>query len=96
MILMLNIILIFNILLWELSFSGRGCGVQEMHIFKFYKCYHENYWTITFLFKKIVIEPLQKSIESLNKTLQRFKVSTNKELEIHDKEVLKKGGLTKA
>jgi hypothetical protein len=40
-----------------------------------------------FLFKKIVIEPLQKSIESLNKTLQKFELSTNKQLEIHDTEI---------
>jgi len=41
----------------------------------------------TFLFKKIVIEPLQKSINSLNDTLKDFKMTTNKELEIHDKEI---------
>lgn len=41
----------------------------------------------TFLFKRIVIEPLQKSIDSLNSTLQDFKMSTNKELEIHEKEI---------
>jgi chaperonin cofactor prefoldin len=40
-----------------------------------------------FLFKKIVIEPLQKSIDSLNKTIQRLESSTNKQLEIHDKEI---------
>ncbi|MEH7236746.1 hypothetical protein [Bacillus sp. JJ1562] len=40
-----------------------------------------------FLFKKIVIEPLQKSIEALNKTLQKFELSTNKQLEIHDTEI---------
>jgi hypothetical protein len=40
-----------------------------------------------FLFKKIVIEPLQKSINSLNDTLKDFKLSTNKQLEIHDKEI---------
>lgn len=40
-----------------------------------------------FLFKKIVIEPLQKAIESLNKTIQRLETSTNKQLEIHDKEI---------
>lgn len=40
-----------------------------------------------FLFKQIVIEPLQKSINALNETLKDFKVSTNKQLEIHDKEI---------
>ena len=40
-----------------------------------------------FLFKKIVIEPLQKSINSLNETLKEFRLSTNKQLEIHDKEI---------
>ena len=40
-----------------------------------------------FLFKKIVIEPLQNSINSLNKTLKDFKLSTDKELEIHEKEI---------
>lgn len=40
-----------------------------------------------FLFKKIVIEPLQKSINSLNETLKEFRLGTNKQLEIHDKEI---------
>lgn len=40
-----------------------------------------------FLFKKIVIEPLQRSIQSLDKTLQRFELSTNKQLDLHDKEI---------
>lgn len=40
-----------------------------------------------FLFKKIVIEPLQKSINSLNDTLKEFKANTIKQLEIHDKEI---------
>lgn len=40
-----------------------------------------------FLFKRIVIEPLQKSINSLNETLKEFRFSTNKQLEIHDKEI---------
>ena len=51
-----------------------------------------------FLFKKIVIEPLQKSmstsneqlqksINALNDTLKEFRLSTNKQLEIHDKEI---------
>lgn len=41
----------------------------------------------TFIFKKIVIEPLQKSINALNDTLKDFQMSTNKQLEIHDKEI---------
>lgn len=40
-----------------------------------------------FLFKKIVIEPLRNAINSLNETLKDFKLSTNKQLEIHDKEI---------
>lgn len=40
-----------------------------------------------FLFKKIVIEPLQNVINSLNETLKDFKISTNKQLELHDKEI---------
>lgn len=40
-----------------------------------------------FLFKKIVIEPLQNSIDLLNDTLKGFKLSTNKELEFHEKEI---------
>lgn len=40
-----------------------------------------------FLFKKIVIEPLQKSIQSLDKTIQQLERSTNKQLDIHDKEI---------
>lgn len=40
-----------------------------------------------FLFKKIVIEPLQKSINSLNDTIKELKLSTGKELEIHEKEI---------
>lgn len=40
-----------------------------------------------FLFKKIVVEPLQKAIKSLDKTIQRLETSTNKQLEIHDKEI---------
>ncbi|MEN2765689.1 hypothetical protein [Ornithinibacillus xuwenensis] len=40
-----------------------------------------------FLFKKIVIEPLQKSINLLNDTLKGFKLSTDKELELHEKEI---------
>lgn len=41
----------------------------------------------TFLFKKIVIEPLQKSIDSLNSTLKEFKVSTEKNIEMLEKRV---------
>lgn len=40
-----------------------------------------------FLFKKIVIEPLQQAINGLNATLKEFKMSTDKQLEIHDKEI---------
>ena len=42
---------------------------------------------VPFLFKKIVVKPLQKqkAIESLNKTIQRPEISTNKQLEIQDK-----------
>lgn len=40
-----------------------------------------------FLFKKIVIEPLQRSIDALNNTLQEFKQSTDRKLDIHDKEI---------
>lgn len=40
-----------------------------------------------FLFKKLVIEPLQKSINMLNETLKGFKLSTEKQLELHDKEI---------
>ena len=44
---------------------------------------------VPFLFKKIVVKPLQKqkAIESLNKTIQRLETSTNKQLEIQDKEI---------
>ena len=40
-----------------------------------------------FLFKKIIVKPLQKAIESLNKTIHRLETSTNKQLEIQDKEI---------
>jgi hypothetical protein len=40
-----------------------------------------------FLFKSIVVKPLENSINSLNKTLKSFKASTDKELEIHEKEI---------
>lgn len=40
-----------------------------------------------FLFKKIVIEPLQRSIDALNSTLKEFKVSTEKNIEMLEKRV---------
>ena len=40
-----------------------------------------------FLFKKIVIEPLQNSINSLNETFKEFKLSTDKRLELNEKEI---------
>jgi hypothetical protein len=40
-----------------------------------------------FLFKKIVIEPLQKSIDSLNTTLRDLKLSTDKRLDLIDGEI---------
>lgn len=40
-----------------------------------------------FLFKKIVIEPLQRAIDTLNNTLTRFEKSTNRQLELIDKEI---------
>lgn len=40
-----------------------------------------------FLFKKIVIEPLQKAIDTLNDTLTRFERSTNRQLDLLDKEI---------
>lgn len=40
-----------------------------------------------FLFRQIVIVPLQKSIDSLNKTLKKLEESTNRHLEIIDKEI---------
>jgi phosphotransferase system IIA component len=40
-----------------------------------------------FLFKKIVIEPLQGSINSLNETLKAFKLSTNKQIDLHEQEI---------
>lgn len=42
---------------------------------------------VTFLFKKIVINPLQVSIDNLNSTLKDFKKTTDKELEIHEREI---------
>lgn len=40
-----------------------------------------------FLFKKIVIDPLQRAIDMLNSTLTRFEKSTNRQLELMDKEI---------
>lgn len=40
-----------------------------------------------FLFKKIVIEPLQKAINGLNNTLEKFEKKTNKQLNILDREI---------
>jgi len=40
-----------------------------------------------FLFKKIVIEPLQKSINSLNETLKDFKLSTDRKIDLIEKEI---------
>ena len=40
-----------------------------------------------FLFKKIVIDPLQRAIDMLNSTLTRFEKSTNRQLNLLDKEI---------
>jgi hypothetical protein len=40
-----------------------------------------------FLFKKIVIEPLQKSIDSLNETLKDFKLSTDRKITLIEDEI---------
>lgn len=40
-----------------------------------------------FLFKKIVIEPLQKSINSLNETLKDFKLSTDRKIDLIESEI---------
>jgi len=40
-----------------------------------------------FLFRNIVIKPLQNSINSLNETLKAFKMSTDKQLDLHEKEI---------
>jgi len=40
-----------------------------------------------FLFRNIVIKPLQNSINSLNETLKAFKISTDKQLDLHEKEI---------
>lgn len=42
---------------------------------------------VIFLFKKIVISPLQLSIDNLNNTLKDFKITTDRQLEIHEKEI---------
>lgn len=42
---------------------------------------------VIFLFKKIVIEPLQKSINSLSTIIKDFKKTTDKEIELLDKEI---------
>lgn len=41
----------------------------------------------TFLFRQIVIVPLQKSIDGLNKTIKKLEESTNRQLEIIDREI---------
>lgn len=40
-----------------------------------------------FLFKKIVIDPLQSAIDTLNSTLSRLEKNTNRHLELMDKEI---------
>ena len=40
-----------------------------------------------FLFKKIVIEPLQRSIDGLNTTLQEFKIGTDRKINLIDDEI---------
>ena len=42
---------------------------------------------VIFLFKKIVISPLQLSIDNLNDTLKDFKFTTDKQLEVHEREI---------
>lgn len=42
---------------------------------------------VIFLFKKIVIDPLQNSINALNQTLKEFKLSTDEKLKLHEKEI---------
>lgn len=42
---------------------------------------------VIFLFRKIVISPLQISIDNLNSTLKEFKLSTDKRLEIVESRV---------
>ena len=41
----------------------------------------------TFIFKKIVIDPLKEAINSFDVTIQKLEKSTNKQLDIHDKEI---------
>lgn len=40
-----------------------------------------------FLFKKIVIEPLQRSIDSLSSILQEFKVGTDRKINVIEDEL---------
>mgnify|MGYP001256725055 FL=1 len=40
-----------------------------------------------FLFKKIVIEPLQKSINSLDVSIKRLEESTSRQLDLMDNEI---------
>ena len=42
---------------------------------------------ISFLFKKIVIDPLQKSIDLLNGTITRLEKSTNRNIDLINKEI---------
>jgi hypothetical protein len=42
---------------------------------------------VIFLFRKIVISPLQVSIDNLNSTLKEFKLSTDKRLELVENRV---------
>lgn len=42
---------------------------------------------VMFLFKKIVTEPLQKSIDSLNRTIEGFKATTEKRMELIENRV---------
>ncbi|AGK52046.1 hypothetical protein [Bacillus sp. 1NLA3E] len=42
---------------------------------------------IMFLFKKVVIEPLQKSIDTLNKTIEGFKETAERRMELIEQRV---------
>lgn len=42
---------------------------------------------VIFLFKKIVIEPLQQSINALSAIIKDFKKTTDKEIDLLDKEI---------
>lgn len=42
---------------------------------------------VMFLFKKIVIEPLQKSIDSLKSTIEGFKETAEKRMDLTEKRV---------